>query len=303
MKRIFFFLFVVGGALLIAFNAGDLIPRLHMPRQIGLTALVVTILFQGIFWLTLSLTWVTLLDEVAATRISLWYAFCQQAIVSLGKYFPGKVWGMIARGGQMHVSGMDLAAVAKVTYLEQLFLLHSGVVLSGALALGIYDDGPVRLLAFLAVLSAPLAALLHERILKAFIAVLRKIWSGGGTAEVAQITAAGYLRFLSGYGLAWLVSGCVFAGIYVAFIDGTLTAPLLAVLILANAVGIWMGFVAFFAPGGIGVREAASIAVLLPFMPLEHAVMLSLLSRVWLMLMDAVSGLAALWSFRGGKGE
>lgn len=269
-----------------------------MPDKFRVEGLAFAITFQLAFWWLLSRVWVALLREVTTTHVGMWRAFNQQSLVSLGKYFPGKVWGMLARGGQMRMSGMSVASIAKVTYLEQLFLLHSGLAMSGALAIAVIEDGSIRLLGSAALLSVPVAAYLHERVLGAFVAIVRKVLGTGEQEDVARITATDYLRFIAGYGLVWLVSGFVLVGIYIAFIDQNLTAKLLAVLLLANAAGIWMGFVAIFAPGGIGVREATSIVVMLPFVPLESAVMLTVLSRGWLLLMDVLSGFIAFWSLR-----
>lgn len=298
MKKAYFLLFVVASVLFVTLNANSLSLRLQMPEKLAWEGLAVAIAFQLAFWWLLSRVWVVLLRKVAATQVGMWLAFNQQSLVSLGKYFPGKVWGMIARGGQMRVSGMGVASIAKVTYLEQLFLLHSGLALSGALAIAVIEDGSIRFLGSAALLSVPIAACLHERVLGAFVAIVRKVLGTTEQEEVAHITATDYLRFVAGYGLVWLLSGFVLVGLYIAFIDQNLTVKLLAVLLLANAVGIWMGFVAVFAPGGIGVREATSIVVMLPFVQLEAAVTLTVLSRVWLLLMDALSGFIALWSLR-----
>jgi len=70
---------------------------------------------------------------------------------------------------------------------------------------------------------------------------------------------------------------------------------LLLALMLANTVGNTLGFLALFAPGGIGVREGVASSILAGFMPLGDAVMLSLLFRLWTVVLDALCSLVLLW--------
>lgn len=55
-----------------------------------------------------------------------------------------------------------------------------------------------------------------------------------------------------------------------------------------------IGFLAVFAPGGLGVREGILIILLQNIMPLEMAVILSILSRIWLLTGDGILALFIL---------
>lgn len=63
---------------------------------------------------------------------------------------------------------------------------------------------------------------------------------------------------------------------------GVLNLELLGWLVLANILGITIGFFALFAPGGIGVRETITSLTLTQVMPLETALLLSLVFRFWI---------------------
>jgi hypothetical protein len=66
---------------------------------------------------------------------------------------------------------------------------------------------------------------------------------------------------------------------------------IIAWMILANTIGITVGFFALFAPAGIGVRESVSSLVLSQVMPLEQAIFLSLLFRLWTVFTELSSGI------------
>lgn len=52
-----------------------------------------------------------------------------------------------------------------------------------------------------------------------------------------------------------------------------------------------IGFLAFFSPGGLGVREGVLVLFLQTIFPLETAVILSLMSRLWQILADGILAL------------
>ena len=56
------------------------------------------------------------------------------------------------------------------------------------------------------------------------------------------------------------------------------------------------GYVAVFAPSGIGVREAIIAGMLAGTLPLEDAVALGLLYRIWLVVVDGVLGVGLVLS-------
>jgi len=293
LKRAAFLLFVVIAALSIGQHASDIVPKLRLSERISYPALVGALLFQCFFWILLSDAWVSVLREFSRVDISRRTSFRHQALVSVGKYLPGKIWGMVARGSELKKGGMGIAAIAEVTYLDQLFLLHAGLALTGVFALFVYETWQIRVFALLAIISVPALAYWHGQFFKVVEYLLRRYRKAPYSASIGNISIFAYCRSLARYSLVWLSSGLIFALIHYAFIDQDMNRQLLGPLILANTIGIWAGFIAIFAPGGIGVREAVGIVVLQSFMPLESAIMLSILSRAWLVLMDLLGGVAA----------
>jgi uncharacterized membrane protein YbhN (UPF0104 family) len=100
------------------------------------------------------------------------------------------------------------------------------------------------------------------------------------------------------YGSLWLIAGLMFVSLYLILIDRHVEPDLLTALMLSNIAGIAAGFAALFAPGGIGVREGVMIGILLPYMPVEQAMLLAIVSRLWQVASDAAGGVLGLWLAR-----
>lgn len=81
-------------------------------------------------------------------------------------------------------------------------------------------------------------------------------------------------------------------------IEGAVGVPVIA-MIAATATAWIIGFLAFFSPGGILVREAALAALLLPWIPYEIGFSLAILSRFAQMIAEAAGMLAVMIPVRG----
>ena len=75
-----------------------------------------------------------------------------------------------------------------------------------------------------------------------------------------------------------------------AFVDIELTRATVPVFVLSLTAGFLAGFVALFAPGGVGVREGVGAALLANIMSLEDAVLLMLMFRLWVVVMELLAG-------------
>ena len=87
----------------------------------------------------------------------------------------------------------------------------------------------------------------------------------------------------------WVISGATLCVIYFSVFDATVTVEGVAALILANTIGFIVGFLALFAPGGIGVREATTVAILAPFLPLREALIAAVALRAWIVIFDGIN--------------
>jgi uncharacterized membrane protein YbhN (UPF0104 family) len=100
------------------------------------------------------------------------------------------------------------------------------------------------------------------------------------------------------YCLIWLLSGIVFSCLSFAFLNMEGAPTLVVLLVFVNTVSILSGFLAFFSPGGLGVREVVGASMLSTAMPLGDAVILVTLYRVWLIATDLIGGGIAVYASR-----
>jgi hypothetical protein len=117
------------------------------------------------------------------------------------------------------------------------------------------------------------------------------------------------LVFVGLYAVNWVMYGGAFVLLVWAVVQGpgssTSCASWTAQVLGANAVAYVLGFVAVFAPAGIGVREVTLSGLLARVMPLEIAAVIAVIARLWFVsgqLACAVLALVQRNSF-GGTGD
>lgn len=293
VRKLWLVLFFLASAALALSYLDRLVHRLEAPPAFDTGYLLLALILQLAFWVTLALSWRRVVQICANVRISATLAFMQSMLVNLGKYVPGKVWGLMARAAHLGRHNVMLRDVANATVHEQIALLHSGAILSTVLAAALYGKfwWLFSALALASVFAGNRVAVLG---LKWIRAILAKLGKNLVDAPESAVSTSGYVTLLLYYGLLWLFSGLVLVCLYLSFTPAVLNQNNLAALLLANTAGIILGFVAIFAPGGIGVREVTAVAILTTVMNLSNAVLLTVLSRVWLVASDLIGGGAAL---------
>ena len=213
----------------------------------------------------------------------------------LAKYLPGGIWHLVERAGMYNRHGMSLGTGSRAILLEQTWLLVSAGCFGGALAwaglgasLFLPEWLPERLTPFIG------------------LAVLAPIWvvatftslrlAGGTLPRWPALTTN-----LAEQAGVWTLMGLSFWALLPQ--GNTIATAMTAVGAFALA---WAaGYVAVFAPGGIGVREAALVVTLSPLLPSEQAAAAALVSRViWTgaeLFLGAFAHLALRGPTRGGQ--
>ena len=240
--------------------------------------------------MTYSLLWKRLIASVSGADFTLWESFRQQNLLNLGKYLPGKIWGMLARGATLTDRGVTVTGAIVATCTEQTIVLHSAFLVGAILFASLRPSLPTLALASAAILTLAFGAQLLRIVFRLYLKMAKHGAELLSPQKIGLISHATYLNFALGYSAGWIVNGLLFTSIYFAFFDATFSIQLLGILILANTFGVTLGFLAIFAPSGIGVREAVTSGVLALVMPLDDAIMLTVLFRLWLVLTDIVVG-------------
>ena len=245
------------------------------------TAVVVSVVAVSAY----GFVWLFLLRRLGTNAPLTWIGLFFKS--QLGKYLPGSVWQYAGRVGLAHHRGVPMqralaSVIAEVAYSAIAAAVAASLVLGKLAVAGVFVG--VGLLLVLAVVFQPSVA-----------SLLARIPSRPGTAKLDRTSLAAALRAGPGaIGLYLLVSG-----LYgVAFWTTGRAVFAVPVSDLPRYIGVfaaaWLvGLVAFFAPGGIGVREAMIVALLHTRLGEANAIVLAATSRIILTAVDLVLGAAA----------
>ena len=269
--------------------------KLTAPLHFSAPYLVLAALLQIVFWVNAAWCWGKIISLTTSVQLPLLVSVSHLALTTLGKYFPGKVWGMAARATLMKQQGIRINSTLLATFHEQVIFLHAAVVLSSILVAILFNADWSWAVGSLGVISIPAVMLSQDYVVRFFNYVAPRFWIKGQFESWRSIPRKNYIFLLLAFLAVWVLSGLAFASIYFTFFGADLNARLVLAMLLANAVGNTLGFLALFAPGGIGVREAVASGILAGFIPLNDAIMLSLLFRLWMTLSELLGACTLLW--------
>ena len=284
-------IFVVLAVICAALIANEHYETVSWPQKREYRYLLLALLSQFSYWLIASIAWRHLLRVSTAKTIPLRDSFLHVSMLLVGKYVPGKIWGMFARG--LHLARYEIAAPQSIraTYLEQLISTHAGIAMGSILWMAALD-APYQWAAWIAcVASVPAVPLIHDRTLYLLLPWLKSRWHmARESLAFEELPARSYAEMFAIYIFDWISVGCILVFLYLAFVDAPLTLEITFLLLGTNALGMIAGFFAFFAPGGLGVREVVIVAILTLAMPLPDAALLAVLLRFWLTISDILCG-------------
>lgn len=202
-------------------------------------------------------------------------------VSNLGRYVPGKVWGVAGLAVLAQRAGVQGWAAAASALALQGLAVGTGGLMVAATAPNSVPAWAVFLALSLG--AAAIVALVWEpgpRFLARFVPAIELRALPLGTAlSAALITWASWL----GYGVAfWLLArGLVGSELGLASATGVFAAAYI------------VGLLAIFAPGGVGVREVVLVALLTPAVGSGDAITLTVGSRLLLTVTETGAALAA----------
>lgn len=231
-------------------------------------------------------------ESLAIVGDSPGYATCLRTMVlaQLAKYLPGGIWAVV---GQVELS--KKAGVPRGKSVVAMGLMSAALVVSG-LVFGAIVGAPIMMLGPAKVAAAALGVVLlmasmhpavFSRIVRATFLV------AGRQAPRIDLTILDVARVLLYAIVYWPCAGLAFflmAGAVVRVSPADLL-PFAG----AYAISWTLGYVAVFAPGGLGVREPALVFFLARIVGFTGATLIALSQRVWFTLMELVmaAGLVA----------
>lgn len=252
--------------------------------MLALSSLVVLVAYAVLIqtWRQVVVAWGGRLTFVTAMRI--WF------VSNLGKYVPLKVWSIAVMGSLAQEQGISPAAAMGSSVVVQLVNLVTGFgvfFIAGAHVLDVPSGALAGVIGLGVVLfGAPWLVPAGVRLFNAVT---------GRQTTLPHLPPRAIWWAAAGTALAWVLYGVAFQ----LFAAGMMRGPAPGTLgdWTAIFVGPYLvGFIAIFAPGGIGVREVAMAEALhrTGLAVGAMAALLVLASRVWLTILEIIPGVLFL---------
>jgi uncharacterized membrane protein YbhN (UPF0104 family) len=203
----------------------------------------------------------------------------------LGKYLPGKIWLLLGRFYYYESRGKSKKSISVALYFEMVtIIVAAGLIFLAALIFhreiwlfySWRQSGWLVLLFLLGFVS------LHPRVLQK---ILNWILVQFKREPVSlSISYSDILLILFVCIVSWMIGGI---GFYL-FVDAVYPVAPRYILFLTGALAIssTLGLIAIFAPSGLGVREGALVYLLSLMMATPVAVIIAVLTRIWMTLIE-----------------
>jgi hypothetical protein len=262
-----------------------------------------------VHWHTIALSWVIVLASYAVL-IQTWRAtlgawggtthvpFATAAriffVSSLARNVPGKVWQIGAMAVLSKEANVPPTAATGAALLSTLVNIASGMLLSGILGWStlsaMTNGGPVLAIGLIVVGAGsillapaivPVVARLAERITRR-------------TFTISTLPRRAVVYAFVGNVIAWVLYGVAFRS-FIAGV-GQPTPDGIMAYVVVWALSYVVGYLFFFQPAGLGVREGMLTTALVAFALTNdrQAVVISLASRLWLTIPEILPGLIFL---------
>jgi uncharacterized membrane protein YbhN (UPF0104 family) len=208
----------------------------------------------------------------------------------LAKYIPGGIWHYVGRLGAYGERDFGIKKSTRALIHENVYLL-SGALIIGIVAGSLSSQGKVLFKNFGINISVV-----------ALAAVIVLLWGGMLIAYdkiIKPPSKISYIKLIPTLFLAWLSFGLSFGIIF-----PELSSNNMLLFISVYSIGWLVGYVAIFAPGGIGVRETVLVWMLGGIMDPEYAIIFSAVHRFIFILVEvALGGVSFVLSIRKRTNE
>jgi len=248
-------------------------------RILGFSSFMVFVAYVVLIqtWRQIVIAWGERLDFASATRI--WF------VSNLLKNLPGKVWAIAGMGALAQERGVSPVAAMGSSVVVQVVNLVTGLAV---FAVAGAHTMKLPLVVVLVVVALGLGVLGAPWLLPNVIRLVNRLTNRSITLPLLPPSAIWWAA--AGTALAWVFYGVAFEAFAIGMGAGS-----------NGSFGDWtaifigpylLGFIAVFAPGGIGVREVA-MAEALQRTGLAAGALAALLvaaSRVWLTIFEIIPG-------------
>lgn len=216
------------------------------------------------------------------TSIRIWI------LSSVTRYLPGGIWPYISRVTMAKEAGIEYSTSSVSLYIETLLLASSSLAVGFPALLGATG---IPVSPYTALFSLALFGLaMHPKVILLLGLLPGKI---GKTFSSLKLPSMRHIFILYLYYVAfWILFGAVF----VCFVLSIISVPNNHWIQVGGsiALGFSVGFIVFFFPGGIGIREATIYLLLAPVITPPASALVSVGSRVWVIAGEVLALLLML---------
>ncbi len=221
-----------------------------------------------------------------APRVPFWDLYAVLFGSNVAKYIPGGVWQIGSQYRLSRRAGIDSKMSVGLWVENALFTVTAGAFVSGAAFVFVADEYNLPWVLGL----VPMAVAVVANVPRFRLGLLRllrlsdryRIAPGRGAHLLgAGMLAIGGALVLGLHG--WLLGEALFPGGEIGFAAATL-----------GLVGAWVvGFIVLPAPNGLGIREAALVALFAPWLSTGGAIALAAASRLVFLVADLIAGVVS----------
>lgn len=204
---------------------------------------------------------------------------------AIAKYVPGVIWYPLTAVDRLRRAGVSGRGAASAFYVDAVGSIVAAVIV-GAIALPTFIATEARSAAWL-LLAIPAALSLHPRLFAVGLRVVGKLTSRPIEVTLRWRTVAVVVVLHAG---AWIAAGVALQLVLHAIGSHTSWSLVFAATSLSWAAGL----LAIPIPAGLGIREAALVALLVTEIPTATAVAAALGSRVLFVALDVLCLLTSL---------
>lgn len=236
----------------------------------------------GMFGLTvlLGFLWCRVINLISGKRASIWYLLNVHFISWLARYIPGKISQVVGKVVLGENAGFRRRDLMTSVFYENAFFIGSGIsIVLFCLEPRLLKRALSNVLPEQFIVILGLAIIAGLLMLVYFLpAAMRSLLKASGNVDRVISTKSVLLLFIF-YHSAHLIAGLGFYVLLMLLMPQN-SVPLVAAIGILTAAHIG-GSLAFVVPAGLGVRESILILLLTPYMPLDQAVIVSLITRAW----------------------
>lgn len=260
---------------------------------------VLSMLGISLIFLVNTQIWRMVVLAIGGVWIKPWRAAYVWFISNLGRYLPGKVWQIAGMAVMARGEGLGAMDAAASSVLNHVLVLLAGTVVGLALFPAELAGSFEPLLKWTWLAVPVVLVFLHPGLLNKVLDLAARL--SGKPPVSRKLKFRDLLVWFMLNVLVWLGYGLCFHWFILSVIPG-------AELCWSESTGIYavgyiIGFLAVFAPGGIGIREVMFTVLLTTTLGGLAATVVALVSRIWLTLAELipVAVLLSAGGMPGGK--